>query len=36
VLSPALGKVVAMAYVRTPHSESGTELTLGGTAVRVT
>jgi folate-binding protein YgfZ len=36
VLSPALGKVVAMAYVRTPHSESGTELTLGGTAARVT
>jgi folate-binding protein YgfZ len=36
VLSPALGKVVAMAYVRTPYSEPGTELTLGGTAAWVT
>lgn len=36
VLSPALGKVVAMAYVRTPYSEPGTELTLGPAAARVT
>jgi glycine cleavage system aminomethyltransferase T len=36
VLSPALGKVVAMAYVRTPNSEPGTELTLGAAAARVT
>ena len=36
VLSPALGKVVAMAYVRTPNSELGTELLLGGAAARVT
>jgi folate-binding protein YgfZ len=36
VLSPALGKVIAMAYVRTPNSEPGTELTLGGAAARVT
>ena len=34
--SPALGKVVAMAYVRTPHSEPGTELTLGNAVARVT
>jgi tRNA-modifying protein YgfZ len=34
--SPALGKVVAMAYVRTPHSEPGTELTLGDARARVT
>ncbi|HEV1284385.1 MAG TPA: glycine cleavage T C-terminal barrel domain-containing protein [Bryobacteraceae bacterium] len=36
VLSPALGKVVAMAYMRTPNSEPGTELTLGAAAARVT
>ncbi len=36
VLSPALGKVVAMAYVRTPNSEPGTELTLAGAPARVT
>jgi folate-binding protein YgfZ len=36
VLSPALGKVVAMAYVRTPNSEPGTELTLSGAPARVT
>ena len=34
--SPALNKVVAMAYVRTPQSEPGTELTLGDAAARVT
>ena len=32
--SPALGKVVAMAYVRTPHSEPGTELVLGDAVAR--
>lgn len=36
VLSPALGKVVAIAYVRTPNSEPGTELTLAGAPARVT
>jgi len=36
VLSPALGKIVAMAYVRTPYSEPGIELNLNGTAARVT
>jgi folate-binding protein YgfZ len=36
VLSPALGKLVAMAYVRTPNSESGTALTLNGAPARVT
>ncbi len=36
VLSPALGKVVAMAYVRTPSSEPGTELTIAGAPARVT
>jgi aminomethyltransferase len=36
MLSPALGKVVAMAYMRTPNSEPGTELTLGGAPARVT
>jgi folate-binding protein YgfZ len=36
VLSPALGKLVAMAYVRTPNSESGTTLTLNGAPARVT
>lgn len=35
-LSPALGKVVAMAYVRTTNSEPGTELTLGNAIARVT
>jgi len=36
VLSPALGKVVAMAYVRIPNSEPGTELTIAGAPARVT
>lgn len=36
VLSPALGKVVAMAYMRTPHSEPGTGLVLSGAPARVT
>lgn len=36
LLSPALGKVVAMAYVRTPSSEPGTELTIDGAPARVT
>jgi folate-binding protein YgfZ len=36
VLSPALGKVVTMAYMRTSNSEPGTELTLGGAPARVT
>lgn len=36
VLSPALGKVAAMAYVKTPSSEPGTELTVNGSAARVT
>ena len=36
VLSPALGKVVAMAYVRTPQSEPGTVLTLNGAMAHVT
>ena len=36
VLSPALGKVIAMAYVRTPSSEPGTELTINGGPARVT
>jgi aminomethyltransferase len=35
VLSPALGKVVAMAYVRTSNSEPGTPLTIAGAAARV-
>ena len=35
-LSPALGKVVAMAYVRTPNSEPGTELAIGNALARVT
>jgi folate-binding protein YgfZ len=33
--SPALGKVVAMAYVRIPHNEPGTELLLGEVPARV-
>jgi tRNA-modifying protein YgfZ len=36
VLSPALGKVVAMAYVRTPNSEPGTELSIAGVPAHVT
>jgi folate-binding protein YgfZ len=36
VLSPALGKLVAMAYVRTPSSEPGTELIISGAPARVT
>jgi len=35
VLSPALGKVVAMAYVRIPSSEPGTELSVAGASARV-
>jgi folate-binding protein YgfZ len=35
VLSPALGKVVAMAYVRIPSSEPGTEVTVAGASARV-
>jgi len=34
--SPALSKVVALAYVRVPHTEPGTELTLDGVKARVT
>ncbi len=33
--SPALGKVVAMAYVRTPFAEPGTELMLAEVPARV-
>ena len=33
--SPALGKVVALAYVRTLFAEPGTELSLAGAAARV-
>ena len=33
--SPALGKVVALAYVRIPFSEPGSELTVDGTPARV-
>jgi folate-binding protein YgfZ len=33
--SPALGKVVAMAYVRVPHDAPGTILSLGGASARV-
>ena len=36
VLSPALGKVAAMAYVKTPSSEPGTELSINGATARVT
>ncbi|HTB13647.1 MAG TPA: glycine cleavage T C-terminal barrel domain-containing protein [Bryobacteraceae bacterium] len=36
VLSPALGKAVAMAYVKTANSEPGTELTVAGAPARVT
>jgi folate-binding protein YgfZ len=35
VYSPALGKVVAMAYVRVPHTQPGTELSLDGVPARV-
>jgi len=35
VFSPALGKVAALAYVRTAHSEPGTELLLDATPARV-
>jgi folate-binding protein YgfZ len=34
--SPALGKVVALAYVRVPFAEPGTELRLGDARARVT
>lgn len=34
--SPALGKVAALAYVRIPFAEAGTELQAGAAAVRVT
>lgn len=33
--SPALGKVVALAYVRLPHNQLGTELSLSGVSARV-
>lgn len=33
--SPALGKVVAMAYVRVPHNQPGVELSLEGATARV-
>jgi aminomethyltransferase len=36
VLSPALGKVVAMAYVKVQFSEPGAALTTGGAIARVT
>jgi folate-binding protein YgfZ len=36
VFSPALAKVIALAYVRVPFAEPGTELQLGGARVRVT
>jgi folate-binding protein YgfZ len=35
VFSPALGKVAAMAYVRTPFAEPGTEIQLGDARARV-
>ena len=35
VYSPALGKVVAMAYVRVPHTQPGAELSLGGVLAHV-
>ncbi len=35
VYSPALGKVVAMAYVRVPHNQPGTTLSLDGVPARV-
>jgi folate-binding protein YgfZ len=36
VYSPALGKVVAMAYVRVPQAQPGAELSWGGVRARVT
>jgi folate-binding protein YgfZ len=36
VLSPTLGKVIALAYVRTPSAEPGTEIKVGGASARVT
>ena len=36
VLSPSLGKVIAMAYVRTTNAEPGTEISLNGASARVT
>jgi folate-binding protein YgfZ len=36
VLSPALNKVVAMAYVKIPNSEPGSEFVINGAAARVT
>jgi folate-binding protein YgfZ len=36
VFSPAAGKTIAMAYVRTPFAESGTSLMLAGAPARVT
>ena len=35
VFSPALGKIVALAYVRTQFAEPGTDLTLEGASARV-
>jgi tRNA-modifying protein YgfZ len=35
VYSPALGKTVALAYVRTQYSEPGSEMSIDGAAVRV-
>ena len=35
VFSPELGKIVALAYVRTPFAEPGTEISLGDTVARV-
>ncbi len=35
VYSPALGKVAALAYIRVPHTQPGTELWLGGIPARV-
>ena len=36
IFSPSLNKVVAMAYLRIPNSEPGTELTINGASARVT
>ena len=35
VFSPALGKIVALAYVRVPHNQQGAELSLNGVPARV-
>ncbi len=35
VYSPASGKVIALAYVRAPHNQPGTELSLDGARARV-